>query len=264
MSQPHQATGVATPVPGAGPWATLRGAKRLAHAVAYLLGVAIRMRWGNFARVDAAAQHDRMRLWSAGLLRCLGIRLDVDGTPRPGAKLIVANHVSWLDIMAINAVAPSRFVSKAEVGRWPVVGMMVTLAGTLYIERSRPRDAKRVLELLANTLREGRTAAVFPEGTTSEGHSVMPFHANLLQAVIDADVPVQPVALRYRDATHAVSPAASYAGEKTLPQSVWQVVTAEGLAVRVRVLPSERVTHSDRRALAQRLHDEITQALASE
>lgn len=264
MSQPHPTATVAEAPGGVGLWGMLRGAWRLAHAVMFLLSVAIRMRWGNFARVDAAEQHDRMRRWSAGLLRCLGIRLEVDGTPRPGAKLVVANHVSWLDIMAINAVAPSRFVSKAEVGRWPVVGAMVTLAGTLYIERARPRDAKRVLELLANTLREGRTAAVFPEGTTTEGHSVMPFHANLLQAVIDADVPVQPIALRYRDATHAVSPAASYAGDKTLPRSVWQVVTAQGLAVKVRVLPSERVTHSDRRALAQRLHDEITQALAGE
>ena len=264
MSHPTQASNVSTPVGGAGLWATLRGVARLVHAVAYLLIVALRMRWGNFGRVDAAEQHERMRLWSIGLLRCLGIKVEVEGQPCPGAKLVVSNHVSWLDIMAINAVAPSRFVSKAEVGRWPVVGTMVTLAGTLYIERARPRDAKRVLELLANTLREGRTAAVFPEGTTSEGHSVMPFHANLLQAVIDADVPVQPVALRYRDATHAVSPAASYAGDKTLPRSVWQVVTAEGMAVKVRVLPPQRVTHSDRRALAQRLHDDITQALASE
>lgn len=264
MAPQSQAASVSTPVGPAGAWAALRGVKRLVHSVGYLLGVALRMRWGDFASVDAAEQHDRMRVWSAGLLRCLGIRLEVDGQPRPGAKLVVANHVSWLDIMAINAVAPSRFVSKAEVGRWPVVGTMVTLAGTLYIERGRPRDAKRVLGLLADTLREGRTAAVFPEGTTSEGHTVMPFHANLLQAVIDADVPVQPMALRYRDGTQAVSVAASYAGDKTLPRSVWQVVTAQGLVVKVRVLPPERVTHSDRRALAQRLHDEISQALVSE
>src|SRR5690606_9365946 len=113
--------------------------KRLVHAVSYLLGVALRMRWGDFAQVDAATQHERMRQWSAGLLACLGIALEVEGSPRPGAKLVVSNHVSWLDIMGINAVAPSRFVSKAEVGRWPVVGTMVTLAGTLYIERTRPR-----------------------------------------------------------------------------------------------------------------------------
>ncbi len=247
-----------------GLWTTLRGLKRLGHAVAHLLIVALRMHLGDFARRDAAAQDQRLRQWSAGLLRCLGIALDVEGVPRPGGKLIVANHVSWLDIMAINAVAPSRFVSKAEVGRWPLVGTMVTLAGTLYIERTRPRDAKRVLTLLADTLKEGRTAAVFPEGTTSEGHTVMPFHANLLQAVIDADVPVQPVALRYSDAVHSVSLRAAYAGQTTLWQSVWQVVTAEGLRVRVRILPVERVTHADRRALAQRLRDEIAGVLAGE
>lgn len=244
-------------------WVRLRAVARLTHAIAYLMLVAVRMHMG-FSRLNAAEQHARMQQWSAHLLRCLGIGLEVVGQPRPGAKLIVANHVSWLDIMAINAVAPSRFVSKAEVGRWPVVGRMVTLAGTLYIERTRPRDAKRVLGLLAQTLKDGRCAAVFPEGTTGEGDTVMPFHANLLQSVIDADVPVQPVALRYRDALHAVSRAAAYTGTTTLGQSVWRIATAEGLTVKVRILAPERVTHSDRRALAQRLHDEITRALGEE
>lgn len=244
-------------------WRGLRAVTRLVFAVAYLLGVAARMHLG-FRRLDLTAQQAHVQRWSRHVLACLGLKLELEGHPRPGAKLVVANHVSWLDILVINAVMPSRFVSKAEVKQWPVVGTMVTLAGTLYIERGRPRDAKRVLGLLAQTLREGRSAAVFPEGTTSDGRSVMPFHANLLQAAIDADVPVQPVALRYRDAARAVSPAAAYAGSTSLPQSVWGVVMAEGLAVKVRILPPERVTHSDRRALAHRLQREISEALESE
>src|SRR5690606_7079992 len=176
-------------------------------------------------------------------------------------KLVVSNHVSWLDIVALNAVVPSRFVSKAEVADWPVVGRMVTQAGTLFLTRERRRDAMRVLGLMAKGLREGHTLAVFPEGTTGDGHGVMHFHPNLLQAAIEASVPVQPVALRYADPQHAVSPLAAYVGDTTLLQSLWRVVSARGLVVHVQVLSPQAVTHADRRTLAASLQDQIAAAV---
>ena len=215
-------------------------------------------------RFDEQAWHDTTLRWSRQLLEVLGIQLEVEGQARPGAKLLVSNHVSWLDIIAINATVPSRFVSKAEVGQWPIVGRLVTAARTLYLVRERRRDAMRVLGLMAHSLREGHTVAVFPEGTTGSGHGLLHFHGNLLQAAIDADVPVQPVVLRYSDPHHAVSPRAAYVGDMTLVQSLWAIATARGLCIHVTILPAQGTHHADRRALATLLESDIGGALASQ
>ena len=215
----------------------------------------------TWLRLDQQGWHDETVRWSRQLLVILGIRLDVQGQARPGAKLVVANHVSWLDIVAINSVVPSRFVSKADVADWPLVGRLVTVAGTLYLVRERRRDAMRVLGLMAKALQEGHTVAVFPEGTTGTGHDVMHFHANLLQAAIDAPAPVQPVVLRYSDPQHAVSPAAAYAGDTSLMQSLWWIATARGLCVHAHILPLQSVAHADRRALAEMLQAQLSESL---
>jgi len=192
----------------------------------------------------------------------LGMGLEVRGVFKPGAKLIVANHISWLDIMAVHAVCPqARFVSKADVQAWPLIGRLVGAAGTLYIVREKARDALRVVHQMAEALASGDTVAVFPEGTTGTGHELLPFHANLLQAAIATEVPVQPVALRYADEQHEVSPAADYTGTTSLAQSLWMLAGAQGLRVRVEVLPAEGVRHADRRALAVHLRQQISAAL---
>lgn len=238
-----------------------RAAWRLSRVLAHVLHSYVRS-WWVWPRLNAQGRDAESIRWSRQLLHILGIELIVQGQARPGAKLVVSNHVSWLDIVAINATVPARFVSKAEVADWPVVGRMVTQAGTLYLTRERRRDAMRVLGLMAKGLREGHTVAVFPEGTTGTGHGVLHFHPNLLQAAIDAAVPVQPVALRYADPAHAVSPLAAYVGETSLLQSLWWVVTARGLAVHVQVLPPQSVTHADRRALAALLQEQIGSAVS--
>jgi 1-acyl-sn-glycerol-3-phosphate acyltransferase len=199
--------------------------------------------------------------WCAGMLRCLGVALHSGGTPRPGATLVVANHVSWLDILAINAVQPVRFVSKDDVRRWPLLGWLVACGGTLFIERERKRDALRVVHQVAQALSAGDTVALFPEGTTSDGKGLLTFHANLLQAAIATGTPVQPVALRFSDAGHAVSPAAAYVGDTSLVRSLWWVTAAQGLRANLRWLPAQGSRHLDRRALAQRLREHIAQAL---
>jgi 1-acyl-sn-glycerol-3-phosphate acyltransferase len=230
---------------------------RLARATLHVLHGLFIIRT-EFGRVDASARHARIRWWSARMLALLGIRLVASGTPRPGATLLISNHVSWLDIMAIHAVAPhARFVSKADVKDWPVIGALVSGAGTLYIERERKRDALRVVHQMAEALRAGETVAVFPEGTTSDGRSLLPFHANLLQAAIAVEAPVQPVLLRFADAQHAVSPAAEYVGDTTLLQSLWRIASARGLAVYVDFGLPEGTSHADRRALAEKLRADL-------
>ena len=203
----------------------------------------------------------RMRLvgwWSARMLAVLGIRLHHSGSIGDGPVLLVANHISWLDILAINAVQPARFVSKADVRHWPLLGWLVACGGTLFIERERKRDALRVLHQVAEALRAGEIIAVFPEGTTSEGHGVLPFHANLLQAAIAAHAPVQTLALRYSDATQRVSQAAAYVGDTPLVASIWATAMAQGLRAQVKVAPPRRTAQSDdRRALAEQLRLQI-------
>jgi 1-acyl-sn-glycerol-3-phosphate acyltransferase len=216
----------------------------------------------GFPRMDAAGRQARIAWWARKMFAVLGMGLEVRGVFKPGAKLIVANHISWLDIMAVHAVCPqARFVSKADVQAWPLIGRLVGAAGTLYIVREKARDALRVVHQMADALASGDTVAVFPEGTTGEGHELLPFHANLLQAAIATEVPVQPVALRYVDEQHEVSPAADYTGTISLVQSLWMLAGAQGLRVRVEVLPAEAVRHADRRALAVQLRQQISAAL---
>lgn len=240
----------------------VRALWRLARAVVHgLHGLTIVLL--RFRRLDAAARHARIRWWAGKMLRLLGLRLHVDGAFRPGAKLIVANHVSWLDIMAVHAVCPeARFVSKAEVRHWLLVGRLVGAAGTLYLERERRRDAMRVVHQMADALRAGDTVAVFPEGTTNDGHTLRPFHANLLQAAIATETPVQPVALRFSDAHSRVSAATLFVGDTSLATSLWWIARADGLAVHLRVLTAQGSSHADRRALAERLREGIIEALA--
>jgi 1-acyl-sn-glycerol-3-phosphate acyltransferase len=237
------------------------GAWRIARLLVHgLHGLAIiRLRFGSYS---AAQRHARIQWWSAKLLRLIGITLHAQGTPRAGAKLVVSNHVSWLDIAAIHAVIPeAHFVSKADVKQWPLIGKLVAGAGTLFIEREKKRDALRVVHQMAEALQAGDTVAVFPEGTTGDGRTLLPFHANLLHAAVTTATPVQPVVLRFFDAQHTISPLAEFLGETTLAQSAWRFVCARGLNVEVRVLAAQGTAHADRRALAAHLRETIANEL---
>ncbi|NBQ89834.1 MAG: 1-acyl-sn-glycerol-3-phosphate acyltransferase [Betaproteobacteria bacterium] len=238
-----------------------RGIWRLLRAV--LLGVqGILIVLLRFPSLDQAGRQARIQWWSASMLRCLGMGLEVRGRFRPGGTLLVANHISWIDIMAIHAVCPrARFVSKADVQDWPLVNQLVDCAGTLYVRREQRRDAMRVMHEMAQALKDGHCVAVFPEGTTGDGRALLPFHANLLQAAIAVQAPVQPVALRYRDRDHAISPAVEFLGETTLAQSLWRIACGRGLVVTVTALDSRGSAHADRRSLAAVLRSDLATAL---
>lgn len=239
----------------------LIAAWRLCRMVVHLLhGMAVMAL--RFPSLDAAGRQDRIRWWSAKLVRVAGLRLYCSGVAQPGAALLLANHISWLDIAAIHAVAPrARFVSKADVLAWPLLGWLIKNAGTLFIERERKRDALRVLHQVAAALTDGDMVGVFPEGTTGSGRELLPFHANLLQSAISTATPVQGVALRYSDAVHSVSPAAEFLGDTTLLQSVWRMLSTPGLSVHVQLLPALASTHAERRALTEAVRLQIDAAL---
>ncbi|MFO1233722.1 MAG: lysophospholipid acyltransferase family protein [Rivihabitans pingtungensis] len=179
----------------------------------------------RFQRLPAAQRHAVQRAWSEKLLRTLNIHLRVHGQPPtalyPANTLLVANHVSWLDIFALNSVTLTRFVAKSEIRRWPLIGTLVTRAGTLYIERGNRRDAARINQHMAKAMQDGDCIGLFPEGTTSDGRSLLPFKASLFDAAARAGATVQPVTLRFVNADGSISqPPAS----ATPPlQSIWRL-----------------------------------------
>ena len=241
---------------------TLRAVWRLLRCVVHgLHGLAIVLT--RFSAFDAAQRQIHIQWWATKMLRTMGIALRIEGAPHPGGTLLVANHISWLDIMAVHAVCPqARFVSKADVRSWPLLSRLVDAAGTLYLERERKRDALRVVHVMAQALTAGEIVAVFPEGTTSDGRTLLPFHANLLQAAIATGTTVQPVALRFSDAHDPVSRAVEFVGDTTLLQSLWRVAGGDGVVVCVQLLPPQPSSGADRRELATQLRGRIEAALA--
>ncbi len=240
----------------------LRAPWRLAATVLHVLR-GLWLAGVRMPRLDPAARHAVVQRWSLQALRIFGVEVRVSGTPYTGGPvLLVANHVSWLDIPAVHASAPqARFVSKAAIGHWPLLGALARAGGTLFIEREKKRDALRVVHEVAAALRGTDMIAVFPEGTTGPGDTVLPFHANLLQAAITTATPVQPVVLRYSQPGQAFSVSAQYIGDTTLIASLVTVASARGLVVHVQFLPIERPAELDRRQLASRLRERIEAAL---
>ena len=199
----------------------LSASLRLLRAIAHVFGGWWTIR-ARFPHLSVAEREVHVQQWAERMLNLMGISLTVQGTPPAhGPVLVVCNHLSWLDILTIHAARHVRFVSKSVVRHWPVIGALSTGAGSLYIERERRRDAMRVVHHMTEALREGDVIAVFPEGTTSDGHALLPFHANLLQAAISAGAPVQPAALRFADAaTGETSYAPRYIDDDNLLTSV--------------------------------------------
>jgi 1-acyl-sn-glycerol-3-phosphate acyltransferase len=239
----------------------LVAAWRLARLVPHVLhGLWIVVR--RFERLAPEQRHELIRWWSVKTMRILGIGLQVSGSAEPGGQLLVANHVSWLDIAAVHAVLPqARFVSKSDVRRWPLIGPLVEGAGTLFIERSNKRDALRVVHQTAEALKSGDCVAVFPEGTTGAGPELLPFHANLLQAAIATEAAVLPVVLRWHEPGERFSAAAQFIGDTTLVQSLWRMASARGLGIEVQVLPAVASQGLDRRALGEALRGVIAAKL---
>jgi 1-acyl-sn-glycerol-3-phosphate acyltransferase len=235
----------------------LRVGWRAWRVFAHLLRGLFTIVW-QFPRLSQAQRDLRVQVWAAAMLLRLGVTLDVDGMPpSSGPMLQVANHVSWLDIVVLHAAHHCRFVSKADVGRWPIVGRLATGAGTLYIERSSRRDAKRVVHDMVQALQDGDILAVFPEGTTGDGRALLPFHANLIQAAISAAAPVLPIALRYVDAQGGHSSAVSYIGDESLVGSIWRTLSASGVHAVVRFGLAQQADGRDRRTWARDLQSEV-------
>jgi 1-acyl-sn-glycerol-3-phosphate acyltransferase len=194
-----------------------------------------------------------VRAWCRWIVRAAGVRVRITGSAAPaGGLLLVANHVSWLDVPLLAAVRPARMVAKTEIRGWPVAGAVAARAGVLFLERDRLRALPGAVDRIARALREGAAVAVFPEGSTWCGRARGPFRRAVFQAALDAGVPVQPVRIRYLADGRTVSTAPAFVGKDTLLASLWRVTATRGLVAEAEVRPVLAPgLHADRRALAR-------------
>jgi 1-acyl-sn-glycerol-3-phosphate acyltransferase len=204
-------------------------------------------------------RHRRVQIWARRVLQRLAVEVKLVGTPaRVGPVLLVSNHISWLDIVVLHASCHCRFVSKADVERWPLIGTMAAGGGSLFVDRDSRRAAMRMVHRMADALRNSDVLAIFPEGTTSNGSSVLPFHSSLIQAAIWTDAPVQPVSLRYVDGrTEAASQDVRYIGDESLVGSIWRTLCAPNQRAVVAFGQPQRADGRERRKWAQDLRSEI-------
>lgn len=201
--------------------------------------------------------------WSSQLLVLLGIRIESAIDPcLMESGLLVCNHVSFIDIFVINALLPSAFVAKSDVRRWPLIGWLCQRTDTVFIERGKRRAAELTRRQMLAALAAGQRLAIFPEGTTTRGDRVLPFHAALFQSAIDAALPVHAIALSYRDRNGNPSLAPAYIDEISLIGCLISVLEAGSLVARVELAASFATPLPDRRHLAHHAHQVIAAALA--
>ncbi|MDQ3787618.1 MAG: 1-acyl-sn-glycerol-3-phosphate acyltransferase [Actinomycetota bacterium] len=196
------------------------------------------------------------------VLLALGVTLVVHGEiPGPGrGALVVNNHTSWLDIVAVNAVRPMRAVAKKDIASWPVLGWLVTAAGSVYVDRENIRTLPGTVARLADTLRGGSMVNVTPEGTTWCGLTHGRFRPALFQAAIDGGVPVLPIAVRFRQ-NGGTTTAPAFIGDETIIDSVRRTAALKGLVLEVHVLaeiaPGRAADRRELAALAERAVDDV-------
>lgn len=191
-----------------------------------------------FPLVSLRVRNAMNRRWSQTLLFICGVRVRVRGRPEcTDASLWVANHVSWLDIFILSSVRSVIFIAKSDIRRWPVIGWMVAGAGTIFLERGHRHAIKHVSRQMQARFIGGQAVGLFPEGTTSIGFDVAPFHSSLFEPAIYTQACIQPIALRFlhrgRRSGHA-----AFVGKQSLVQNLWCLLSTTQVAIELEFLPA--------------------------
>ena len=213
---------------------------------------------------NQARQRRILKAWSRQLLTILNIGIQTDGQQPmrgKGGYLIVANHVSWLDILVLNAIYPSRFIAKSEVRSWPFIGWLCKRSGAIFIERAMRRDAALTTQRVSHLLKQGICVGLFPEGTTTDGKQVGHFHSALIQPAIDAGARLCPIALHYLDEQGGPGSAAAFIGDITLVQSIWRILRCRHYTALAVFTPTLVASNGNRRVLARAAQEAIAHGL---
>ncbi len=233
--------------PSRGSMTTFRAVLRTLKLVGYFIRYGLELVVRRPATREARA--DWLHRFCSAALRGFGIPITVDGAfPARGA--LVTNHTGYLDIIVLGATQPCVFVSKAEIRSWPVLGWLATMAGTVFVERGRGGSALRAKEGLQAASDAGIPVVFFPEGTTTNGRTLLPFHAGLLAQVLDAGQPVTAGFLHYTlDEQNApgvtVENEVSYWGDVNLLKHIFRFMGLRGAHAHVRIAPAPIAFTSD-------------------
>lgn len=212
-----------------------------------------------------------IKWWSTHLLAAFNIRVISHGhIPQVKDQLkttmFVANHISWTDVHALNSLIALRFVAKSEIRSWPVIGYLTYKANALFIDRAKRQDAGRIVNTAAHSLQSGDNLCFFPEGTTTDGTEIKRFKSSLIQAAIEANATIRPVAIRYPTPSGNANIGLAYAGETTMLQSMLQILSQKNPVVELFFLAPIIITElaeqdKDRRALTHSVEYSIRHTL---
>jgi len=217
-----------------------------------------------YPRLNQTKRRRILKNWSRQLLDILNIGIRTEGqwpVRGEGGYLVVANHVSWLDVFVLNTIYPSRFIAKAEVRNWPLIGWLCKRSNTIFIERAMRQDAASINQQISFLLEQGICVGLFPEGTTTDGKQVVHFHSALIQPAIDAGAMLCPIALRYQKENGKQSGAAAFTGGMTLSQSIWRILRSPRFDALLVFTPALATAGENRRVLARAAQEAISQEL---
>jgi 1-acyl-sn-glycerol-3-phosphate acyltransferase len=206
-------------------------------------------------RLEQQTRIGVLHRWSRRTLPRMGIRVEVTGSPAV-AGLIASNHLSYLDILVYSAIAPCAFVAKREVRAWPAVGWIATLAGTIYVDRSRRSETHAIQPEIQAALAGGLRLFLFPEGTSSDGSHVLPFHSSLFQPAIDLQVPVSAASIEYSIPDGIAGTEACYFGTMKLFPHLVNLLGKHSVTARVNFSPDSFV-FTDRKQASLKMHEEV-------
>ena len=224
----------------------------------------ILLRW-QFPTLQREQKLQAIQRWASKVLQILEIEVHCNQAPDADfAGLVVSNHLSWLDVLVIQSLMPGVFVAKAEVRYWPLIGAMARNCATIFVDRATARSAHAMVDSTVAAFELGHAVIAFPEGTSTEGHDLGRFHANVFEGAIRAQAPVQPVCLRYVDgSTGLPAESAHFTGETTLLASLRKVIATSAIKTQVHFGPHIGAAGHTRKTLCHQAHRVIrTQLLA--
>lgn len=197
-------------------------------------------------------------LWLQGFSRIVNLKIEVTGEPVSGAALVVSNHISWLDVIALGKIMPGYFIAKNEILHWPVIGFIVRRCGTVFIHRGNKQAVRGSAEQTVWRLQQQSKVFVFPEGTTTSGMQVLPFHSSLFQPALLTRSAVQPIAVQYQNSAQAIAP---FIGDDTFVKHLLTVLALDEVRLQLEILPPLEITGKSRQKLALESHAAIVAAI---
>ena len=242
------------------PTACFRGVRVAFHIIYGMLLASV------IPLLNKSTQQHIVQYWSRKFLDLLHVGLETYGCYHHATaqgRLIVANHISWLDAVSMNAVLPAYFVAKSEVGDWPFLGWILHRIHTLFIKRDIRQETARINCQIKGMLEHGDRITIFPEGTTTDGTQLGHFHSSLLQGPVDIGSTICPVAIRYHDGTGKANGDAVFVGDMTFIESLWKILCSPSLHVTLVYLPAITCTGKNRRMLASEAREAIHATLTN-